>query len=87
MFSTGRCRINKGTKTNVLDDIVKNLIMGRCTMVKAWKPFSIFAVLALIFLPAATAVLVEPAKNIVEASPGVGRGSWVGRGKKIYPLP
>jgi len=40
-------------------------------MIKEWKPFPIFAVLALIFLPAATAILVESAKNIVEASPGV----------------
>jgi hypothetical protein len=40
-------------------------------MVKEWKPFSFFTVLALVFLPAPTAVLVEPVKNIVRASPGV----------------
>jgi hypothetical protein len=37
-------------------------------MVKAWKSFSIFPVVVLIFLLAPAAVLVEPAKNIVEAS-------------------
>jgi len=37
-------------------------------MVKAWKPLSVFAVLALISLVAPVAVLVEPEKNIVEAS-------------------
>jgi len=37
-------------------------------MVKAWKPLSVFAVVALISLLAPAAVLVEPAKNIVEAS-------------------
>jgi len=42
-------------------------------MVKAWKPLSVFAVVALISLLAPAAVLVEPAKNIVEASPGVGQ--------------
>ncbi len=42
-------------------------------MVKAWKPLSIFPVVVLISLFAPAAVLVEPAKNIVEASPGVGR--------------
>lgn len=40
-------------------------------MIKEWKPFSIFAVLALTFLLTPAAVLVEPEKNIVEASPGV----------------
>jgi len=47
-------------------------------MVKGWKSFSIFAVLAWIFLVAPVAVVVEPAKNIVEASLGVMRDG-VGR--------
>jgi len=40
-------------------------------MIKEGKPFSIFAVLALISLLAPAAVIIEPSKNIVEASPGV----------------
>jgi len=41
-------------------------------MVKEWKSFSVFAVLSLIFPLVPVAVLVEPAKNIVQAS-SVGR--------------
>lgn len=40
-------------------------------MIKTWKCFSILAVAALMLLLAPVAVLVEPEKNIVEASPGV----------------
>jgi len=47
-------------------------------MVKAWKPLSVFAVVALISLLAPAAVLVEPEKTIAEPSLGVMRDG-VGR--------